>query len=82
MNALEGTMKKPVIILLSINALLLGACASQQPAPAQAQIASTATQMSPSEEYQRYVEKHAKQVHAELHWYHIPDDDDVDKTDS
>jgi len=79
-------MKKPVIILLSINALLLGACASQKPVPAQPQIASTspaaATQMSPSEEYQRYVEKHAKSVHAEVHWYHIPDDDDVDKTDS
>ena len=77
-------MKKPVIILLSINALLLGACASQQPSPAQPQIGSAApaTQMSPSEEYQMYVMKHAQQVHAEVHWYHIPDDDDVDKTDS
>ena len=79
-------MKKPVIILLSINALLLCACASQKPAPGQPQIASTApaaaTQMSPSEEYINYVTKHAKSVHAEVHWYHIPDDDDVDKTDS
>lgn len=79
-------MKKPVIILLSINALLLGACASQQPAPAQPQIASTApvaaTQMSPSEEYINYVTNHAKSVHAELHWVHVPDDDDVDKADS
>ena len=74
-------MKKPVIILLSISALLLGACASHQ-----SQIASTApataTQMSPSEEYINYVTKHAKAAHAELHWVHVPDDDDVDKTDS
>jgi hypothetical protein len=79
-------MKKPVIILLSINALLLGACASQQPVPAQPQIASAApaaaTQRSPSEEYIDYVTKHAKAVHAELHWVHVPDDDDVDKTGS
>jgi len=79
-------MKKPLIILLNITALLTGACASQTTTTAQPQVAKTApvaaTHMSPSEEYIDYVTRHAKGVHAELHWVHIPDDDDVDKTDS
>ncbi len=79
-------MKKPVLILLNITALMLGACASQKPAPAQPQSAAAvpaATKpMSPSQEYRSYVEEHARRVHAELHWYHIPDDDDVDKSGS
>jgi len=77
-------MKKPLIILLNTAALLTGACASQSTTPAH--VATTApaaaTKMSPAEEYRHYVEEHARRAHAELHWYHIPDDDDVDKTDS
>jgi outer membrane biogenesis lipoprotein LolB len=77
-------MKKPLIILLNIAALLTGACASQTTTPAQLKLAApvVAPRLSPSQEYQNYVMKHANAVHAEVHWYHIPDDDDVDKTDS
>jgi len=81
-------MKKPVLILLNLTALMIGACASQKPTTTQPQVATAssvpvaAKPMSPSEEYRSYVEKHARAVHAELHWYHIPDDDDVDKSGS
>jgi hypothetical protein len=76
-------MNKPLVILLNITALMTGACASQTTTPAQvaSSAPASATKLSPSQEYQNYIIKHAKGVHAEVHWYNVPDDDDVAKYD-
>jgi hypothetical protein len=73
----EDIMNKPLLILVTITALLTAACASQATKPAPAQVA----RLSPSQQYQNYVMEHAKAVHAEVHWYNVPDDDDVSKFD-
>jgi hypothetical protein len=73
-------MNKPLFILLNVMVLLTGACASQTTTPSSTQVAAAA-KLSPSQEYQNYVMQHANGVHAEVHWYNTPDDDDVAKYD-
>lgn len=74
-------MNKSLFILLNIAALLTGACASQTTTPAQPTASVAAAKLSPSQEYKNYVMKHANGMHAQVHWYNTPDDDDVAKYD-
>lgn len=71
-------MKTPLLVLLLITALLASACASHSTTPAQP---TTAAKLSPSQQYKNYVNQHANGVHAQVHWYNAPDDDDVAKFD-
>lgn len=75
-------MNKLLIILLNIAALLTGACASQTTTPAQLQVAAADTELSPSQQYRIAVNKHAAGKSMKVYWIHIPDDDDVDKSDN
>jgi len=65
--------------LLLLTALLLGACASSQ--PAKAPTATSTTELSKAAQYQQAVHKNARANNAQVHWVHPPDDDDLDKGD-
>ena len=80
-------MKSPMLTLarttgtalLLAAAMLLGACASSQPAPAPT--ASATTEASTSAKYQQAINDHAKKKNVHVHWVHPPDDDDLEKDD-
>ena len=78
-NPMLTMAKTTGMALLLITALLLGACASSQPAKTAA--ATSSTEMSKAAQYQQAVHKNARANNAQVHWVHPPDEDDLDKGD-
>ncbi|HMB58411.1 MAG TPA: hypothetical protein VKN35_00735 [Xanthomonadales bacterium] len=82
MNSPIENMKKLMgLALIASAALLLGACASSQPAPTATASADASGEPSKTAQYQQAVQRNAKAKGVHVHWVHPPDEDDLDKGD-
>jgi len=82
MNSPIEDMKKLMgLALIASAALLMGACASSQPAPTATASADGTTEISKAAQYQQAVHQNAKAKNVHVHWVHPPDEDDLEKDD-